>query len=79
MSQLINRKQAADYLKSLGIRSSKVTLARLAMTGNGPKYALIGRTAYYKPEWLDEWLNTQITPQSHSLAHMLAKRGGSDA
>ena len=79
MSQLINRKQAADYLKSLGIRSSKVTLARLAMTGDGPKYTLIGRTAYYKPEWLDEWLGSQITPHSHSLAHMLAKTSGGDS
>jgi hypothetical protein len=41
------------------------------MGGKGPKYTLIGRKAYYKPEWLDEWLESQITPHSHSLAHML--------
>lgn len=79
MSQLINREQAAEYLKSLGIRSSKVTLARLAMGGDGPKYALVGRTAYYRTEWLDEWLENQITPHTHSLAHMLAKDGVANA
>lgn len=73
MIELLPRKDAASYLKGKGVRSSHTTLARLAMGGQGPKYTLIGRTAYYKPEWLDEWLESQITPHSHSLAHMLAK------
>lgn len=76
MSKLLNRKKSASYLNEKGVRSSNVTLARLAMSGEGPKYALIGRTAYYKPEWLDEWLESQLTPHSHSLAHMLAQREG---
>lgn len=73
MIQLLTRKNAAAYLKTKGIRSSQATLARLAMGGNGPQYALIGRTAYYKPEWLDEWLEGQMSPNSHSLAHMISK------
>ena len=76
MNELLNRKKSASYLNDKGVRSSSITLARLAMTGDGPKYTLIGRTAYYKPEWLDEWLESQITPHSHSLAHMLSKNGG---
>ena len=62
MIELLPRKDAASYLKGTGVRSSHTTLARLAMGGQGPKYTLIGRTAYYKPEWLDEWLESQITP-----------------
>ena len=50
-----------------------MTLARLAMTGEGPSYALIGRTAYYQQEWLDEWLESQLKPQTHSYAHMVQK------
>ena len=73
MIELLSRKDAAIYLQDRGVRSSHTTLARLAMGGEGPKYTLIGRTAYYKPEWLDEWLESQITPHSHSLAHMLPK------
>lgn len=70
MTTLLTRKDAAEYLEKKGIRSSQSTLARYAMGGNGPQYALIGRTAYYKPEWLDAWLEDQLTPHSHSLAHM---------
>jgi len=74
MIELLTRIDAADYLRERGVRSSHTTLARLAMGGKGPKYTLIGRKAYYKPEWLDEWLESQITPHSHSLAHMLQNK-----
>jgi len=66
MKKLLTRNQAAEYLKSLGLRSSRMTLARQAMTGEGAKYVLIGRTAYYQQEWLDEWLESQLKPQAHS-------------
>ena len=70
---LLKRPEAAEYLKSKGVRSSTVTLAKQAMTGVGAKYALIGGTAYYKPEWLDEWLEAQLKPQTNSYAHMVQK------
>ena len=79
MPELLIRKDTADYPETKGIRSSQSSLARYAMCGNGPQYALIGRTAYYRPQWLDAWLEEQLTPHSHSLAHMLQEqRGGSD-
>ncbi len=34
--KLLTREQSATYLKDCGIRSSRITLARLAMTGEGP-------------------------------------------
>ena len=80
MTELLTRKDAAAYLATKGIRSSQSTLARYAMGGNGPQYALIGRTAYYRTQWLDAWLEEQLTPHSHSLAHMLQdQRGGGHA
>ena len=39
------------------------------------KLHLIGNKAYYKPEWIDQWLESQCKPRSHSLAHMTAKAG----
>lgn len=71
---ILKRNEAALYLRSKGLRSSKITLAKLAMTGEGPQYALIRGTAYYKPVWLDQWLDNQLKPQTHSFAHMTQKR-----
>ena len=73
--ELLTRRKAAQYLEAQGIRSSRSTLARAAMGGDGPQYVLIGRTAYYKIEWLDQWLEAQMMPHSHSLAHAMAKVG----
>ena len=70
MTELLKRDEAAAYLQDAGLRMSRTSLARYAMGGNGPQYALIGRTAYYKPEWLDAWINSQLKPRSHALAHM---------
>ena len=75
MKELLTRKKAAKYLEAQGVRSSRSTLARAAMGGDGPQYVLIGRTAYYKTEWLDQWLEAQMVPHSHSLAHAMAKMG----
>lgn len=74
MTNLLNRKQAADYLTSLGLKISKQTMAIQAMQGIGPKYALIGHAAYYKQEWLDEWLESQLKPFAHAFAHMQQRR-----
>ena len=71
--KLLRRQQAADYLSERGLRTSKITMARQAMTGEGAKYTLIGRTAYYTQEWLDEWLESQIKPHTHAYAHMNEK------
>ena len=48
MTELLKRDEAAAYLQEAGLRMSRTSLARYAMGGGGPQYALIGRTAYYK-------------------------------
>ena len=75
MTQFLTRKNAAEYLSKKGIRSSNASLARAAMGGDGPPYVKINGAAYYTPEWLDQWLEAQMLPQSHSLAHAMAKVG----
>ena len=74
MKKLLNRQQAAEYLSEFGLKISRQTMAIQAVRGTGPNYTLIGRKAYYSEEWLDEWLESQMTPHSHSLAHMLQNK-----
>ena len=76
--KLLRRQQAADYLSERGLRTSKITMARQAMTGEGAKYTLIGRTAYYTQEWLDELLESQLKPHTHAYAHMNDLGGGNE-
>jgi len=75
MTELLKRDEAAAYLQDAGLRMSRTSLARYAMGGDRPQYTLIGFTAYYKPEWLDQWLEGQMEPHSNSLAHVMAKVG----
>lgn len=69
MKRLLRREEAAQYLTEQGLRTSKVTLARQAMIGAGAKYTLIGKTAYYTKEWLDEWIESKLKPHNHTLFH----------
>lgn len=69
MTKFLKRTDAANYLAQAGVASSKTTLARMAMLGEGPEYVLISKRAYYKPEWLDAWLE-QAQPSNSALEHM---------
>ena len=58
MTELLTRKDAAAYLATKGIRSSQSTLARYAMGGNGPQYALIGlQPTTGRNGWTRGWKN----------------------
>jgi hypothetical protein len=70
MPRYFTRTDAANYLTRAGIASSKTTLARMAMRGEGPQYVIIRQRAYYKPEWLDAWLD-DAEPSASALEHML--------
>ena len=74
MTRYLKRNDAANYLTEAGIASSKTSLARMAMNGEGPKYIILRQKAYYKPEWLDEWLS-KFQPSPSAIEHM-ARMGG---
>ena len=69
MPRYLKRTDAANYLTQAGIAASKTTLARMAMHGEGPQYVIIHQRAYYKPEWLDAWLDN-AEPSASALEHM---------
>ena len=75
---LLRRNDAAKYLSEKGLRISAITLARMAVEGSGPPYALIRHISYYTPKSLDDWLQQQVQLRPHSFAHMQERNGGSN-
>ena len=75
---LLRRNDAAKYLSEKGLRISAITLARMAVEGSGPPYALIRPASYYTPKSLDDGLQQQVQLRPHSFAHMQERNGGSN-
>ena len=75
---LLRRNDAAKYLSEKGLRISAITLARMAVEGSGPPYALIRHTSYYTPKSLDDWLQQQVQLRPHSSAHIQESNAGSN-
>ena len=55
--KLLNTKQASSYLKERGVCYSPKTLEVFRCKKKGPCYLKIVSRVYYKPEWLDQFLN----------------------
>jgi hypothetical protein len=61
MADYLRRKQAGAYLQKKYGFGSASTLAKLATTGGGPRYAKAGeQVVIYLPANLDEWARNQI-------------------
>lgn len=59
--KLLSRNDASEYLKATwGLSRSKATLAKLAVTGEGPSYHRPGRDALYAPAALDAYARQTI-------------------
>jgi predicted DNA-binding transcriptional regulator AlpA len=56
LPKVVTAKAAA---KLVGLSAS--TLAKLRLNGNGPIYCKLGRRVVYRPEDLDQWLQSRIT------------------
>jgi len=58
----LNRERAAKYLQQkYGSRTSKSTLEKMAVRGDGPIFRSLGRQPVYKPEDLDAWAQARIS------------------
>jgi hypothetical protein len=69
MKTYINRKDATEFLRAIGVELGDATLANLASDGKGPRYTIINGRALYTEGALREWVNNQ--------ADMPAGAGGS--
>jgi hypothetical protein len=57
------RDEAATYLEETwGLRCSKASLAKFAVSGNGPAYHRSGREAFYNPAVLNEYAKRRLGP-----------------
>ena len=54
LPKVISAKVAARY-----VGLSESTLAKLRLNGNGPMYCKLGRRVVYRPEDLDQWLQSR--------------------
>ena len=64
----LDRREAADYLTSRGLRVSKNTLQKWANTGGGPTYQRFGLRAVYTKSNLDTWAEAKLTAPRCSTA-----------
>ena len=60
-ARLLRRREAARYVtETWGIPLSWRTLAKLAVTGDGPDYCKVGRYPLYSPADLDSWAASKL-------------------
>lgn len=65
----LRRDEASAYLfDTYGIRRTRATLAKLAVTGGGPRYRKAGHTVLYDIVELDGWANGLMTPAAATTA-----------
>lgn len=63
--KMLTRERAREYLLEVwGVELSTSALANWATQSAGPRYAVIGRRAYYRVTDLDEWIEAQIEEAS---------------
>lgn len=64
----IPRNEAPAVISSMtGLKISKRTLARLAVSGGGPEYSIFGRSAYYQRGTLRAWVSQRLgTPRKNT-------------
>jgi hypothetical protein len=65
---LMDRAQAAEFLTSYGYRTARATLAKLAVTGNGPAYQKFGRRPLYLAADLLQWAQDRCGPVIRSTS-----------
>lgn len=57
----LGRKEAADYIRSLGLCCSKNTLDKMATVGGGPVFRKFGSRVVYTVEDLDLWVSGRLS------------------
>ncbi len=70
--QFMDRREAADYIRSRGLTYSHTTLSKLATLGGGPIYRRFGNRAVYTQADLDAWIEHKLTPPRASTSEAAA-------
>jgi Helix-turn-helix domain len=72
-TRYLSRSEASDYLISRGLRVARQTLAKFAVSGEGPAYRSFGTRVVYDPADLDAWIETRLTKPRRSTSAALAE------
>lgn len=64
----LRRVEAAAYIKNKYGWGSRQTLAKLAVTGDGPVYRKFGSMVLYSPEDIDAWVGAKIGSPRNSTS-----------
>ena len=67
-TRFLSRSEASDYLGNRGLRIARQTLAKFAVTGEGPAYRSFGTRVVYAPADLDAWIEARLTKPRRSTS-----------
>lgn len=73
--RFLDRKEAAGYLTSCGIRTSRHSLAKWACVGGGPKFRKFGKWPKYTKSDLDIWINSKLSSPIVSTSELSQAAG----
>lgn len=64
----LDRTQAADYIRTRGLRCTKGTLQKFASVGGGPIYRKFGARVVYTVDDLNSWIDGRLTRPMRSTS-----------
>lgn len=71
--RLLSRKEACEYLHTqYNIKRTTATLAKYVVFGGGPTYRKFGKTVYYTPAEIDQWVTDMLGPRMESTGEIAA-------
>jgi hypothetical protein len=60
VKKYLNRNEAAEYLRGIGVRASPATLAGYVSRGGGPRFLKLGPRVLYTTAYLDQWAESSV-------------------
>lgn len=66
--RFLSRTEAADYLQSLGLSTTRTSLQKLASVGGGPRFRRFGRRVLYTTEDLQAWVESRLSEPLESTS-----------
>ena len=69
-TRFLSRSEASEYLINRGLRVARQTLAKYAVTGDGPAYRSFGSRVVYDPADLDVWIERRLTRARRSTSDL---------
>ncbi len=72
----VDRKGASLHLEHIGLPIAAATLAKKAVTGSGPPFAIWNGRAIYEVEDLESWARTRLSRKMVNTAQQRSQLAG---